>query len=135
MMIKITNVKFEVGKTSIVEDNNKMWEDDIVSTSSRLSWTMDGSTYGRTVEASTVEDAIKEVIPAICLGELLELDLTFEELGLPNVKFETYDDEGFIKSVNDFYNNRHGDIHIMDKDVVMKMLEDKAVSMFDVVVV
>lgn len=134
--IYINNVSFEKGKTVIVNEPNKMWEDDVITSSSKISYSMkDGTHHGCFVKADNIDDAIKEIIPVICYEELVGTNLTFEDIGLPNPKYETYDDgDGYITSINEFNNLLNADIHLVDKDRVLSCLRIKSCEMFKVVV-
>lgn len=136
-MVKI-NVKitgFEVGRTEILLEPNSMWEDDVVTTSSRIHYEVDGCKCGTFTNSNNVEEAIGEIIPKIILDEFLEHSFRFEDLDLPNPEYETYDDgNGFVEYVNEFLNLRNCEVSLIDEEVVVGNLIDKGLELFEVVV-
>ena len=135
-MVNLKITKFEKGSTTIVSEPNKMWDDDVVTTSSRISYEVDGCDCGAYVVSDNVDDAIEEIIPKVILNEFFEHEYKFEELGLPNPEYETYDDgNGVIKDVVEFLNLRCGDICLINEDDVIEDLINKGRELFDVVVV
>lgn len=135
--IILKNIEFKKGETVINHEPNKMWDDDIISTSSELHFNIEGDkqNYRYFVDADNVDEAIKEVIPKICYNELLIEDLKFTDIGLSDVKYETYDDgDGYITSICEFDELLNAEIYLVDKKIVLEQLHNKAVDLFEVVI-
>ena len=130
--LKVTG--FEKGKTVMVYQPNEMWEDDVATTSSRISYEIDGCKCGAIVKCDNVEDAVKEIIPKIILDEFLEYDYKFEDLGLANPEYKTCDDgNGFVEDVVEFLNLRNCDICLVEEDAVVSGLIEKGKELFEIV--
>lgn len=130
MKIKITN--FEEGKTSLVIDPNKRWDDDVATTSSRINYEIDGCKCGQYVSANNIEEAIKEILPKIILNEFLEHDYSFQDLGLSNPEYETPEGNGFITNVVEFLDLRNCEIHLIDEDKIINNLICKGKDLFNI---
>lgn len=134
LMLKITD--FEEGKTQLNYEPNKMWDEDIINTSSRIHYEVDGCKGASFVKSDNVEDAVEEIIPKIILNEFFEYDYKFKDLGLPNPEYETYDDgNGFIEDVVEFLNLRNGDLYLIREEDVVDSLIEKGRDVFEVVCV
>ena len=136
MNLKLEILSFTPSTTQLVELESK-YAPDVVTTSSRIKYTVDGANCSRFVKAVNVEDAVKELIPYVCFQELVyENDFTFEDFGLDNPVYSTYDDgTGEIITLQDFVNLENGDVDIHDKDGIMCRLYDVAVDYYTVGVV
>lgn len=133
--IKIKITEFEKGRTVIVEDNNKMWEDDVCTTSSRVRYEVDGCKCGMFVKADNETDALLEIIPKVILNEYLEYDYSFNDLGLSEPKYRCEDGEGTINDVVQFLNLRNENVFLVDEARVVSDLVEVGKDLFEVVVV
>ena len=105
MDLELEIVSWESPTTQIIDLESK-YAPDVVTTSGRVNYKVDGVDGALFVKAVNVEDAVKEIIPYVCFQELVyENDFTFEDFGLDNPVYDTYDDgSGEVSSLQDFVN-------------------------------
>ena len=134
--INLKIVEIEKGKTIINQEHNKMWEDDIITTSNRVSYKVNGISCGTFVKSTNTEEVIQEIIPKIILDEYLNHDYSFEDLELSNPEYKTYEgDCGVIKEIIEYLNLRNCEIDLIDMDNVIDSLVEKGKTLFDIVLV
>ena len=132
--IIISDIEFEKGKTVINHEPNKMWDTDVITTSSRIHWKRDGISYSSFVKADNRDDAILEIIPKLQIQEFFEHSFSFVELGIDEPFFESEDGEtGTIEFVDSFLHERRN-LHVPNEDDVMGSLYDVASLLFPVVI-
>lgn len=136
MDLKLEIVSFTPPTTQIIDLESK-YAPDVATTSGRVNYNVDGVGGAMFVKAVNVEDAVNEIIPYVCFQELVyENDFTFEDLGLDNPVYSTYDDgDGEIVSLQDFVNLGSCEVYIHDMDSIIEELYDKAVDYYNVDVV
>ena len=86
---------------------------------------------------NTDEDSLGMIIERLeSTGLLGENDFTFEDFGLDNPVYDTYDDgSGEVSSLQDFVNLGSCEVHIRDMDSIIRELYDVAVDYYNVDVV
>ena len=136
MDLELEIVSWESPTTQIIDLESK-YAPDVVTTSGRVNYKVDGVSGALFVKAVNVEDAVKEIIPYVCFQELVyENDFTFEDFGLDNPVYDTYDDgSGEVSSLQDFVNLGSCEVHIHDMDSIIMELYDVAVDYYNVDVV
>lgn len=134
-MITITITSFEKGETHIVNEPSK-FEDDVVTTSSRITWEQDdGSCHGCYVESSSKLGGVKEIIPMIQKEQFFEESYKFEDIDVPEPVYVTEDgDTGNIHFVDQYlHESKH--LHILNEDVVESELSRAMTRLFPVKVI
>ena len=134
-MITVTITSFEKGETHIVNEPSK-FEDDIVTTSSRITWEQDdGSCHGCYVESSSKLGGVKEIIPMIQKGQFFEESYKFKDIDVPEPVYVNEEGEsGNIKYVDEYLHEARN-LHIVNKDQVEEELSRAMTRLFPVKVI
>ena len=134
-MITITITSFEKGETHIVYEPSK-FEDDIVTTSSRITWEQDdGSCHGCYVESSSKLGGVKEIIPRIQKNQFFEESYKFKDIDvLEPVYINEEGESGNIKYVDEYLHEARN-LHIVNKDQVEDELKRAMTRLFPVKVI
>ena len=121
MDLELEIVSWESPTTQIIDLESK-YAPDVVTTSGRVNYKVDGVSGALFVKALNVE--------------VYENDFTFEDFGLDNPVYDTYDDgSGEVSSLQDFVNLGSCEVHIRDMDSIIRELYDVAVDYYNVDVV
>ena len=134
-MITITITSFEKGETHIVNEPSK-FEDDVVTTSSRITWDQDdGSSHGCYVKSSSKLGGVKEIIPMIQKSQFFEESYKFKDIDVPEPVYVNEEGEsGNIKYVDKYLHEGHN-LHIVNKDQVEDELSRAMTRLFPVKVI
>lgn len=134
-MITVTITSFEKGRTEIVYEPSK-FEDDIVTTSSRITWEQDdGSCHGCYVESSSKLGGVKEIIPMIQKSQFFEESYKFKDIDVPEPVYVNEEGEsGNIKYVDEYLHEARN-LHIVNKDQVEDELKRAMTRLFPVKVI
>ena len=134
-MITVTITSFKKGRTEIVYEPSK-FEDDVVTTSSRITWEQDdGLSYGSYVKSSSKLGAVKEIIPIIQRNCFFEESYKFKDIDVPEPVYVNEEgDTGNIKYVDEYLHEARN-LHIVNKDQVEKELEKAMARLFPVKVI
>lgn len=134
-MITVTITSFEKGETHIVNEPSK-FEDDIVTTSSRITWEQDdGSCHGCYVESSSKLGGVKEIIPKIQKNQFFEESYKFKDIDVPEPVYVNEEGEsGNIKYVDEYLHEPRN-LHIVNKDQVEEELSRAMTRLFPVKVI
>ena len=136
-MITVTITSFEKGETHILNEPSK-FEDDMVTTSSRITWEQDdGSSHGCYVKSSSKLGGVKEIIPMIQKEQFFEVKKSYKFKDI-NVTEPVYVNEegesGNIKYVDEYLHEARN-LHIINKDQVEDELSRAMTRLFPVKVI
>ena len=133
--LHITECTYTPSKTEIIDLECK-YSPDVITSSARLNYKVNGIKCGTYVEADNIKDAIQEVIPKICFDNLVfEHSYTFKELNLPSPKWENIEGEtGEYEYLSTFVNDLNCEIHIPNKQRFIDLIYIKAQQLIIVVI-